>query len=260
MKTKFYSMMLVIAALVGFASCSDDDDKSSLSETSKTIKVGETFQLVYSDGNCAWSSDNDLIASVNNNGLVTGMHVGETTIHANNSTCKVKVEPNYTGVFEPCVQWGTNQANVKKYMSGYPLDEEASDDETLLYYGIDNNILLYTYNFENGKLDNSAFLATYTYAGDYLAYYLAERYAIYDVDEENALVTMVTPDMQMAVGYMVTDEMGVLVMYIPISSLTRANNISSMFINAIPENVKHNFTAIDKSEKAAFIANCKLFK
>ena len=75
----------------------------TISPSSKTITVGETFYASYTltpsnaTTTVTWSSDNSSIASVSSSGLVTGKKVGSTYINAKTSNgktdwCKVTVE------------------------------------------------------------------------------------------------------------------------------------------------------------------------
>ena len=60
----------------------------TLNKTTASVEVGKTTQLTATlepygaSGNITWSSNNTTVATVNNNGLVTGKAVGESTITA----------------------------------------------------------------------------------------------------------------------------------------------------------------------------------
>ena len=101
----------------------------SVSPSSKTIKVGDTFTASYTltpsnaTTTVTWYSDNSSIASVSSSGLVTGKNVGTTYINAKTangkeSWCKVTVYPAPTmpqmtmvaTTYEP-----TNLMKVTKY-------------------------------------------------------------------------------------------------------------------------------------------------
>jgi pullulanase family protein len=108
---KVFSFGLLIAAivLVAFSSCKPGNTvknvtKVRLSEQTKTIKVDEEFTLkaTVSPADAAnkevtWTSDQPTIASVDNNGKVKGLAIGEatitvTTVDGNKTaTCKVTV-------------------------------------------------------------------------------------------------------------------------------------------------------------------------
>ena len=80
----------------------------SLNESKLTLKRTRTYQLqatvlpeVADDRGVTWSSDNPMVAKVDDNGLVTALAVGEANITAtaadgsgNSATCNVSVAPN----------------------------------------------------------------------------------------------------------------------------------------------------------------------
>lgn len=80
--------------------------------------------LSYGGGECTWSSDQPLIAEVDNNGNVTANRVGITNIKANGDICKVTVNPNYTTYEEPYLKFGASMNEVKNAMSGYTLSSK----------------------------------------------------------------------------------------------------------------------------------------
>lgn len=233
MKTKMISLMLMIAAFVCVTSCSTDDDtqKPTLNKTSITLNVDETFTLVYSGEGCAWTSDDPLIASVKD-GIVKGEHVGTTIIHANDLTCEVTVKPQYTGVFEPCMQWGKNLSEIQKYMSGYTL--RSSSNTSLTYEG-KGDIIAYTYSFDNEKLSSSAFLVELSYVS-FLTDYLLERYVVFDVDQNNYRVYMVTTDLKTMIAMEIATY-GAMVVYLPVPEQSTRYN-QNVFDHSVFENVK----------------------
>ena len=88
MKTKILSLMLIVSSIFLF-SCKEDDNftDGKLKKTNLTLNVGESSQLEYTGMDCTFQSGNPLIASVTDNGTVTGVHVGKTNIRANWSSC-----------------------------------------------------------------------------------------------------------------------------------------------------------------------------
>ena len=181
MKKLFY--VLLVASLVGYVSCSKDDDendlKGSLDRTSLTMYVDDTEELKYSGKSCSWRSDNSLIASVDN-GVVTANHVGTTKIYANDAVCKVGVRPMYNNFYEPCTIWGTTQSTVKSYMAGYSL--RGSDNKSLAFNG-KNNTIGYIYMFDNGRLSAGGVIVNLINA-NYLTDFLLERYVVINVEED----------------------------------------------------------------------------
>lgn len=76
-KVIFY--LSVILSVCMLASCSkDDDDAISLKEKEVTLLVDGKQQLKATGEVSKWSSANDFITSVSENGMITANHVGET--------------------------------------------------------------------------------------------------------------------------------------------------------------------------------------
>ena len=99
MKTnKFFATALAVLALVGFTACEQKNQPTeplTLTETSVTLKVGETHQLVANVTVESWTSSNEAVATVAN-GLVTAVSAGNAIISATaagvTKTCVVLVE------------------------------------------------------------------------------------------------------------------------------------------------------------------------
>lgn len=211
MKTKIFSLVLLLVAFVGITSCGDDEvGTPALNRTNITLYVGETATLKYSGGRCTWTSDNPLVASVEA-GVVRGEHVGTTIIHANDLTCAVTVKPSYTSVFEPCMKWGANQSEVQQYMSGYTL--YSSTDSQQAYEG-KWGVREYLYSFENGGLSESLFVTNVSVD---LIYYLAERYVVLDSSADNSVVYMATIDLKTGIKLIMANT-EFTVIYAPMSA------------------------------------------
>lgn len=213
MKKVISILFPLISVALSFSSCSNDDNSSlsQLDKTEVTLYVEETSNLTYSGGDCIWTSDNPLIASVEN-GVITANHVGETMIHANDAVCKVTVKSNYTKYYDPYTNWGKEKDLVKQYMKNYELQSET--DDRLTYQG-DNSVLLYTYVFDNGKLNACGF-AVDSSDSNYMTNYLLERYI--PVANEGNLYTFISPDKQTEIGLEI-DETYLLVTCVPASDL-----------------------------------------
>lgn len=81
-----------------------------------------------------WSVDDEFVATIDDDGLLTGCHVGEANIVAVDSKggkacAKVVVEPKYNLYTEPCIQWGDTKDQVKGLDKRELLKE---DDNTIL--------------------------------------------------------------------------------------------------------------------------------
>lgn len=186
-KVIFY--LAVMLSVCMFSSCnSNDESPFSLQEKEVTLKVGGTQQLKVTGDVSKWSSENDFIASVSVNGMVTANHVGETRVMAQGSngsaSCNVIVTPKYTYYVEPLCKEGATREDVKKFEKR----KLRSDDSDGLFYEGENSLVsAVAYQFDaNGKLKfallvlphhNSSTLATQ------LINFLLERYnPVADID------------------------------------------------------------------------------
>lgn len=101
MKTnKICAFALAALALVGFSSCKgnqnvDDEKELALTESSISMKVGETHQLVANVTVESWASNDEKVASVDDKGVVTAVAEGTAIVSATakgkSKTCVVKV-------------------------------------------------------------------------------------------------------------------------------------------------------------------------
>lgn len=214
-------MLLCVACVLVFSSCSKDDNEiiPSLNKKEITLYTEETAYLTYSGGECVWGSDNPLIASVKE-GTVTANLVGETLIHANDATCKVIVKPRFTKYYEPYIKFGEDKSKVEQYMSGY---EISKNENNQLAYNGENGILYYLYTFENGKLNASGF-ATKLSESDYLIDFITERYI--PISQEGTTFMFVSPDAQIGVALQITISY-IAVAYVPVPDNSRSRNLKA---------------------------------
>ena len=219
--------LLVIALLlVMFAGCTKDDPEPVLSLNSNSITLfsNGSNQLVVNNATTekfTYTSDNSLIASVDDNGLITGERVGETTIKVSgtgfNGECKVAIKPLYNTFVEPITTFGISKSEVKA-------------KETRIIYQESDNLIVYTgnvferyavYHFENGKLSSSMIVLSTAYTTE-LGKYIAERYVVVSVSPVLALGTSKT----FAVGTSLESTSYWAVLYFPYDS-TKSASIKS---------------------------------
>ncbi|MBO5721294.1 MAG: hypothetical protein J6R61_07230, partial [Bacteroidales bacterium] len=133
MKTKILSLMLFFSSIFLF-SCKEEDNftEGKLKQNNLTLNVGESVQLEYSGMDCSWQTGNSLIASVTDNGVVTGVHVGKTNLRANWSTCEVNVKSKNNFYVDPIIEnFEIRKGDVSTYFSNYKTSY--SKTYTLLY-------------------------------------------------------------------------------------------------------------------------------
>lgn len=242
---KYLSLMLLCAAMsLSFTSCSDDeDDTQHLSQNELSLIAGQSAKLIY-NGDCTWVSDEPLIAEVDNNGNVTANRVGETTIWANNESCKVKVSPKYNTYMEPCIDWGASESEVTNFMNGY---ENLGKNGNTLGFGDLENEIVYMYIFENNSLSTSAIGANFISKGEEITDFLLERYVVIDVDESSYTAYMASIDKKIAVAVSLIASNGLMmVMYMPFDvNSVNTRSIVSKFNKQIIQNNVIEQTSID---------------
>ncbi|MCC8088871.1 MAG: Ig-like domain-containing protein [Rikenellaceae bacterium] len=140
--------LLTFLFLLLVVSCKKDDKEPDipvvsdpkLNHTSYSLKVPNTVQLTLTEGtieNLKWSSDDNFVATVSDNGLVTAQHVGTTIIRANELSCKITVSAQYAYYIELVTDWGMS---VEDIMVPYktPYDYEIDGNFMYLYYYMNN--------------------------------------------------------------------------------------------------------------------------
>lgn len=170
--------MLICLPLATFTSCGDDADDDNQS-MKLTLNAGETHDIGNGSG---WKSANPLVASVSGSTIKANC-VGNTTISSGSSNIKVTVKATHFDFNDPCLQWGASKSSVKSYMSKYNLFNEKS---TSLTYDGSGKTYMYSYLFENGKLNSSGILVESYYSSD-ITTYLKERYYPVLVSEDDVI-------------------------------------------------------------------------
>ena len=195
---KLFSMkrkvLFVLAAFVMlstmFVACSkddDDDDGFTVNKQSITLAHDGTETVVASE-NATWSSDNEFVATVDNNGVITGKHVGEATITAtaNGKSQKVKVtvKAMYNTIPEPITDFSLSKSEVKAKETHTLYKEE---DYKLNYTtnASKSELVMYSFDETSGKLKSSAWGAALTaVAPSELVGFLTERYQLLTYDDD----------------------------------------------------------------------------
>ena len=153
MKSKSFlmAMLLTVSVSVMFTACSKEEPEPdpTLDKYQVTLKTGQSTTVTYTGpGSCQWHSDEPRIATVKN-GVIKGVRIGKTKIHANDLVCDVTITPRYTRYYEPCTEWNCSRNKVISYMSGYSLNGNSSENP-LAYYGT-GSVIAYMYDFNSSN-------------------------------------------------------------------------------------------------------------
>jgi hypothetical protein len=179
--------MMAILIATGFVSCSHDDDDSGIAVTPQSVSMHfEDTQQLKAEGATTWTSNDKFVATVNQNGLVTGGHVGSTQIIASDgkhsAKCDITITPKYFLYDDPILDWGITPSKVRSSETHEFFSE--SSTELLMYdYTYGSNICILGYSFKNNKLNSvMVMLPSSQYAAAGL--YLLERYMpVTEVDD-----------------------------------------------------------------------------
>ncbi|MCQ2332500.1 MAG: Ig-like domain-containing protein [Paludibacteraceae bacterium] len=118
-KSVIFLLGIMLIALVG---CKKEENTwGKLEQSNVTVKIGETIQLNFShNGNKhqTWASADETIATVDGNGLVTGVRVGKTVVTVNGLECVVNVVDDLMALLkEPSQEWGEELVNIKQWQA-----------------------------------------------------------------------------------------------------------------------------------------------
>lgn len=139
-------------------------------------------------GATSWKTSNDFVAGVDNNGLVTGRHIGTTQITASDGKssdiCTVTIKPKYSLYDTPILNWGYSKSQIKSLETHSLLEEK---DESVYYnYSFGSTTCILSYGFKEGKLN--AILLMMPFKSSLLlntAYYITERFQPFYKDGDN---------------------------------------------------------------------------
>lgn len=181
---KIFLCSIVIVLFSTFVSCSKDDDDAFSITSSKSVELSSkgTSQITYSGSNAAFSSEDEYVATVSDNGLITAKRIGETYIDVNGKKeVKVTVSPLITSFSEPQFLFGaTKNEVISKVGSNY----SSSTDTGITYIPTSGRVKGYAYLLKNGKVTAVAMIVSTLYL-ESLTDFLLERYVPATFSEDN---------------------------------------------------------------------------
>lgn len=163
---------LILAALpLMLAACGNDDDEPktvTLDYTELGVNYDAEAKLKASEKNCTWTSNNEFVATVDNDGTVKGIHVGKAVITVTSkdgatAKCNVTVNPTNTNFQLPYLSFGATRQQVIEEMKTSAWDnfsQDYDDDDSLGYLSNANDgFPSYSYAFNaNGRLASAAMI------------------------------------------------------------------------------------------------------
>ena len=173
---KLLPLMLLFIASFFTTSCSNNDDEPDLSiPSTQTLLVGESFNLGFEG---AWTSSDEFVASVDNNGIIKANHVGKCTISYGKNSCLVKVDATSNFMEEPLCEWGMNKSTV---ISICGKNYQTNGNSIAYSTGVSKTPLI-MYSFTNDKLIGSAIAVSTNYIESAIIF-LKERYKYLGIDD-----------------------------------------------------------------------------
>src|SRR5574344_2435462 len=180
---RFFLCSIAIVLFSAVMSCSKDDDEFSIT-SSKSVELTSkgTSQITCSDSKASYSSEDEYVATVSDNGLITAKRIGETYIDVNGQKAvKVTVKPLVTSFIEPQFLFGaTKNEVIAKVGSNY----SSSTDTGIAYIPTSGKVKGYAYLLKNGKVTAVAMIVSTLYM-ESLTDFLLERYVPATFSEDN---------------------------------------------------------------------------
>lgn len=233
-------IILLIAAMAMIIGCQNDKPSNgvySLNSNQETLLYTSTFQLEVKGGTAkaTWSSRNEFVAKVDQNGLVAAQHVGQVDIlcevGSQTLECKIIVAPTSTLYAEPLLSFGQSAAEIKNTETREFIDQ---DTESLSYRDDDGNIVMYM--FESDMMSTCAILLPISTEAKEVVEFLTERYIYLGQEVDYFLWASNTVGVALSVV-----KSGVLVMYVPLDETYSAISANkSSFESLVPAGVLYD--------------------
>lgn len=231
-KTALTPLILLVSLLLFACGKEDPQDQNiTLSQTAVEIDFEETFRLDatfirdgYSPSGFIWESANPNIATVSDNGTVTGLRVGTTIVtvltadRLFSADCEVTVNPTNFLYIEPLFDFGQNKAFIRENETRTFWNEY---EDALLFEGENENVYgvvyvlpetLYEYSYVLLNIETEAELMN-------VIAFLDQRYEMLGYNE--GFLIFENEDILLGIS---EDEEGFFVLYLPNTEPAGANS------------------------------------
>lgn len=210
-------ILFLVTTVITMAGCSSSDESKLTLSTNHVSLYSEETETITASDKATWSSDDEFVASVNNNGTISGEHVGTTVVTAasNNGQgkCTVEVKAKYNTYTDPIFEFEASKSTIKT-KEKRTLDDEK--EESLLFKPEKSTIGGVGYLFKNGKM-NAIAVNVKTSSALEATKFLIERYLVVGAGVGNIAGAMINnlPN-KATMGITMSVESGyVLVLYMP---------------------------------------------
>ncbi len=243
---KFLSVLAIVLPFV-LTSCSDEPEGPiTISETSLDLTVGMSDQLTASEKG-TWTSSNEFVATVNNDGKVEALHVGETVITITkgdrSANCKVVVKASNTSYSLPYMVWGADADAVKAANTSLNLYEEMEiEGGVMLSYLTATALPGYIYMIDSTEGLIATSMVVDIDDADNFEDFLYQYFADLNEDEEwfYLIDSNSAEGATIAVQYGMNDEESLIATFMPIPDFAEVRSLND--IKSLFEGLKFNRT------------------
>lgn len=227
MRKQLLILFVAVATLTG---CSKDKDSLQMNQNEVKLKYDGTFDFKINGANdISWSSSDEFVGTISNDGKFKAIHIGETVITGKVNgaivNAKVVVEPKVTEITEPLYGDGVTATKIMEYEKREFLTGTSSG--SLGFKGGSKYENMIMYLFENSKLTGSVigFTTSHSDASSKITDFIMERYEPY-TKIDNTLFFK-SKDGKTIIAFGIIESIGVSLSYIPNTSTKSLKAIAS---------------------------------
>lgn len=241
-KMKKLIIMLVAMLPFLFVGCSDEDKKNEVNTEPVSLYVDDTYKIPMDITPSSVLSENEFIATIENDGVVSGEHVGETNVLINGEyNVPVEVKGKYNLIEDPITDWGCSASYIKENQKQGTL---YSEDEDMIIYTDCGDAEMLGYMMEDGKLRSVGFIISTSYSSE-VTNFLTERFFMipYDLgDYTLGGANAYNVDDATTFAYIQVSSVNYYtVLYVPKELDTKSSNLNIDRLNSISERINKRF-------------------
>lgn len=179
---KLLIMLAAMLPLFVFVGCSDEE--SHVNTEPISLYVDDTYQIQMDITPSSVSSEREFIATIEKDGVVTGVHVGETNVYIDGEyTIPVEVKGKYNLYEDPITEWGCSSAYIKENQKQgtYYIGDGGNDDSEMIEYRACGEADWIIYLLEDDKLQ-AVGVAIPSFLSSEVGNFLTERFFMIPYD------------------------------------------------------------------------------
>lgn len=183
---KLLIMLAAMLPLFAFVGCGEDEE-NHVDTNLVSLYVDDTYQIPMDIIPSSVASENEFIATIENDGVITGMHVGETNVSIDGRyTIPVEVKGKYNLFDDPVTEWGCSSAYIKENQKQgtYYIGDGENDDSEMIEYRACGEADWVIYLLDDDKLQAVGVIIPSFFASE-VGGFLAERFFMIPYDLGN---------------------------------------------------------------------------